>query len=278
MTGRKFGQFADIPDGQDNPLDYATMQRDRNVLKMVEAALRHNEAALAFQPVVEAARPDRVAFYEGLMRIFDETERIIPAKDFIHHVEDSEIGRLIDCVALEQGLAILADAPMIRLSINMSLRSAGYPRWMDSLERGLAIDPTIGERLILELSEASIMKVPELVRPFMDHIRNRNIAFALDDFGSGATSLRYFRDFRFDILKINGAFCRRIHRNPDNQVLIRALNVITRHFGILTVAGGIEDRAEAAWLARHGIDCLQGYLFGAPTLKMNWRDEQLRAG
>ncbi|MYM57239.1 EAL domain-containing protein [Thalassovita mangrovi] len=278
MTGRKFGKFADIPDGQDSPLAYATQQRDKNVLKMVEDALRHNEAALAFQPVVEAARPDRVAFYEGLMRIFDETERVIPARDFIDHVEDTEIGRLIDCVALEQGLEVLAEAPDIRLSVNMSLRSAGYPRWMDSLERGLARDPSIGERLILEISEASVMQVPELVIPFMDHIRNRNIAFALDDFGSGATSLRFFRDFRFDILKISGAFCRRIHLEPDNQVLISALNMIGDHFGMLTVATGIEAREEAEWCARHGIGCLQGYLFGAPSLKMSWKGDQRRAG
>ncbi len=278
MTGRKFGEFADIPEGHDNPLNYATTQRDRNVLKMVEDALRHNEAALAFQPVVEAGRPDRVAFYEGLMRVFDETERIIPAKDFIDHVEDTEIGRMIDCVALEQGLEVLADAPDIRLSINMSLRSAGYPRWMESLERGLARDPTIGERLILEISEASAMMVPELVTPFMDHVRNKNIAFALDDFGAGATSLRYFREFHFDILKISGEFCRHVHRDPDNQVLISALNMVAGHFDMLTVASGIEAPEEAEWFAQHGIDCLQGYLFGAPSLKKSWRDEARRVG
>lgn len=270
MARREFGDLADIPEGQESPLAYAIWQRDSNVLKMVEEALRHEEAALAFQPVVEATRPDRVTFYEGLMRIFDETGRIIPARDFIHHVENTEIGRLIDCVALEQGLDLLAEVPDIRLSVNMSLRSAGYPRWMASLERGLAAHPDIGKRLILEISEASAMLVPELVTPFMDQLRARGIAFALDDFGAGATSLRSFRDFRFDILKINGDFCRQIHRDPDNQVMVLALQRIARHFDMLTVASGIEAMEDANWFARHGIDCLQGYLFGTPTLKPSW--------
>ncbi|CUH67259.1 Cyclic di-GMP phosphodiesterase Gmr [Thalassovita gelatinovora] len=278
MADRKFGKMADIPDGQDSALSYAVFQRDRNVLEMVRNALHHNEAALAFQPVVEAGDPSRVAFYEGLMRIFDDTERVIPARDFMDHVEDTEVGRMIDCVALEQGLHILADHPHIRLSVNMSLRSAGYPRWMETLDRGLTRDPTVGERLILEISEASAMMVPELVTPFMDHVRRKNVAFALDDFGAGITSLSYLREFGFDILKINGDFCRAIHRDPDNQVLIAALQMIAQHFDMLTVACGIETRDEAAWLSDHGIDCLQGHLFGVPRINMNWRQDQIKAG
>ena len=278
MARREFGEYADIPEGQESPLAYAIWQRDGNVLKMVEDALRHDEAALAFQPVVEAARPDKATFYEGLMRIFDETGRIIPARDFIHHVENTEIGRLIDCIALEQGLDLLAEIPDIRLSVNMSLRSSGYPRWMASLKRGLTRNPDIGKRLILEISEASAMLIPEIVTPFMDQLRAKGIVFALDDFGAGATSLRYFRDFRFDILKINGGFCRQIHRDPDNQVMILALHRIARHFGMTTVASGIETMEEANWFARHGIDCLQGYLFGTPTLKPAWLENRQRAG
>ncbi|WP_323784831.1 EAL domain-containing protein [Thalassovita sp.] len=278
MSDRRFGEMADVPDGQDSALSYAVFERDRNVLEMVKNALRHNEAALAFQPVVEAGDTGRIAFYEGLMRIFDDTKRVIPAREFMDHVEDTEVGRLIDCVALEQGLQTLADHPHVRLSVNMSLRSAGYPRWMESLERGLARDATVGERLILEISEASAMMVPELVTPFMDHVRGKNVAFALDNFGAGITSLSHLRDFSFDILKIHGGFSRSIHRTPDNQVLVSGLRMIAEHFEMLTVACGVETREEALWLSDHGIDCLQGHLFGVPRVNMVWQEEQIRAG
>ena len=74
---------------------------------------------------------------QGLIRVMDPTGRVIPAKDFMPVVETHEIGRQIDCHALEIGLAALARVPDLRLSINMSARSIGYPRWKQVLRRGL---------------------------------------------------------------------------------------------------------------------------------------------
>ena len=266
------------PRRADSALNMAVAARDTEVLSMVEQALRHNEVTLAFQPVVEARRPGNVAFYEGLIRIFDATGRIIPAKEFIDHVEAHEVGRLIDAVALEHGLRALSEAPSIRLSINMSARSMGYLRWMETLERGLAKDPTIADRLILEITESSAMTVPELVGAFMADMQRRNIAFALDDFGAGYTSFRYLREFKFDILKIDAQFCHDVSRNPDNQALLRAMQIISKQFETLTVAEGIETQPEADWLAAAGIDCIEGYLYGVPTIKAPWRIRDRIAG
>jgi EAL domain-containing protein (putative c-di-GMP-specific phosphodiesterase class I) len=66
------------------------------------------------------------------------------------------------------------------------------------------------------------------------------------------------------MLKIDGQFVRDIHRDANNQVLAQALVSIGQHFDMLTVAEAVEDAGEAAWLAEIGIDCLQGFYFGAP--------------
>ncbi|MFA5538054.1 MAG: EAL domain-containing protein [Gemmobacter sp.] len=250
-----------------DPLTAAVEERDRQVLGMVRRALAERRMALAFQPVVAAAAPDRVAFHEALIRIHDETGRVIPARDFIGAAETLELGRMIDCAALEMGLAALAAAPGLRLSVNMSARSIGYPRWMQVLNTGLARDPTVAERLILEITESSAMLVPEIVTVFIGDLQRRGIAFALDDFGAGYTAFRFLRDFFFDIVKIDGQFIRGIHADPDNQVLTAALVSIGRHFDMLTVAESVETAAEAEFLAAIGVDCLQGYLFGAPSVQ-----------
>ena len=264
-------RFADIEPGEGSPLDVAVIARDRDTVAMVAAALRHCETMLAFQPVVQSQRPDKIAFYEGLIRVLDDTGRIIPARDFIDAVEATETGRLLDCVALETGLRTLQRNPQIRLSINMSARSIGYPRWMRSLKHGLQGDPTIGERLIFEITERSAMTVPELVVRFMADLRHRGITFALDDFGSGYTSLRYLRDFQFDVIKIDGAFVRGIHGDADNQVLTRAMVDIARQFDMFTVAENVETLADSRWLTGIGVDCQQGYFFGAPTVPPPWQ-------
>ncbi|MFD1195642.1 EAL domain-containing protein [Seohaeicola saemankumensis] len=263
-------RFADLEPGETSPLDYAVISRDRKTMAMVADALRHRDTMLAFQPVVQSQRPDRIAFYEGLIRVLDDTGRIIPAREFINAVENTETGRILDCVALETGLRVLQKTPHIRLSINMSARSIGFPRWMRSLKQGLQGDPTIGERLILEITERSAMTVPELAARFMLDLQKRGIAFALDDFGSGYTSLRYLRDFHFDLVKIDGEFVRGVHGDADNQVLTRAMVEIARQFDMFTVAESVESQADSRWLASIGVDCQQGYFFGAPTVQPPW--------
>ena len=164
----------------------------------------------------------------------------------------------------------LTTNPTLRLSINMSARSIGYPKWKQVLNRGLAADERIAERLILEITESSAMQMPELVTTFMGELQERGITFALDDFGAGYTAFRYLREFYFDIVKIDGQFVRGVHADPNNQVLMEALISIARHFDMFTVAETVESADEAAWLAQAGIDCLQGYFFGAPSLTPPW--------
>lgn len=276
------GRFHDVPAGADSPLTAAVSSRDRSTLAMVEQAVKHHQTLLAFQPVVIANDPKRVGFYEGLIRVMDETGRIIPAKDFMPVVERAELGREIDVVALNMGLRTLHENPQIRLSINMSARSIGYQRWMQTMNRWLKKDPGVGERLILEITEGSAMDQPELVVDFMDRLSMKGISFALDDFGAGYTALRYFKDFYFDVLKIDMEFCHGIANDPDTQALTGAIIQIGHHFDMLVVAEGVERQEDVDMLTQMGVDCLQGFYFQAPQVRPNWlfgkRPTQQQAG
>ncbi|KIC50328.1 EAL domain-containing protein [Tateyamaria sp. ANG-S1] len=263
-------RFQNVPAGADNPLNAAVSARDRSTLQMVEQAVKHQQTLLAFQPVVIANDPKRVGFYEGLIRVMDDTGRIIPAKDFMPVVERAELGREIDVVALNMGMRTLYEHSNIRLSINMSARSIGYQRWMQTMNRWLKKDANIGERLILEITEGSAMDQPELVVDFMDRLSNRGICFALDDFGAGYTALRYFKDFFFDVLKIDMEFCHGIADDPDTQALTSAIIQIGHHFDMLVVAEGVERQEDVRMLTQMGADCLQGFYFQAPQVRPTW--------
>lgn len=265
--------LSDLPEGADSPLNSAVSARDRSAVQMATEAVRHGQCRLAYQPVMQARPPHGVAFYEGFIRVLDETGRVIPAREFMPQVENTPIGRDLDCVALEKGLRAIARNPDIRLAINMSARSIGYARWSRVLERFLKRDPTIGERLILEISEDSAMQVPELVIDFMDRLQDKGVAFTLDDFGASNFSFRHFREFFFDAAKIDGQFVRGISTNPDNQALVRALIAVAREFEILVIAESVETREDAEFLVSSGVDCLQGFLFGAPSVKPPWEQK-----
>lgn len=257
-----------------SPLSAAIASRDLNTMRMVQEALRKKQVMLAYQPIVQTLRPDRPAFYEGLVRVLDQTGRVIPAREFIDVAETTETGRVLDCLALELGLRALDEHPDLRLAINMSARSIGYPRWKETLAAGLAKGPTIAERLILEITESSAMVMPDLVSVFMSELQSMGISFALDDFGAGYTAFRYLKDFYFDIVKIDGEFIRGIASNTDNQVLTQALVSVAKHFDMYTVAEFVENSADAEYLTKIGIDCMQGHYFGAATIDPVWRNRE----
>ncbi|GIT90082.1 diguanylate phosphodiesterase [Jannaschia pagri] len=255
--------------GSEDPLTFAVSERDRGTLEMVRDALAAGNVMLAYQPVVGVAT-GQPAFYEGLIRVLDDTNRIIPAGQFMGVVETQELGREIDVAALRCGLGALSRHTSLRLSINMSARSIGYPKWIQVLKRWLTRDPTIGERLILEITETSAMLVPELVKTFMAELQDKGITFALDDFGAGQTCFRSLKEMYFDIVKIDGSFVRGCDKTPDNQCILEALIAVGRTFDMFTVAESVESRAEAQFLAQAGVECLQGYYYGAPETKPAW--------
>lgn len=259
------------PPAKGSPLEYAMDQQSRLTLPAVRLAVEKGNGLLAFQPIVQAQRTNRPAFYEGLIRIFDDSGRMVPLRDFMPLAETTELGRQIDCLSLSLGLKALSEDASLRLSINMSARSIGYPAWMAVLRDGIAADPQAAERLILEITESSAMGLPDEVKTFMREVQRYGISLALDDFGAGYTSFRYLRDFCFDMIKIDGQFIREISTHPDNQVLTQALMSIAQHFDMFTVAEMVETADDASFLIDSGIDCLQGYYFGAPTIAPPWK-------
>ncbi len=264
----------DLMPDDESPFANAVARQKTGAIALVKHALLGGRATLAFQPVMAALNPRKTVFYEGLIRVPDENGRIIPARDFMPHVEETELGRQVDCAALEIGLHHLSLAPDLRISLNLSARSIGYGKWNDILGRSLRRDPDIGNRLILEITESSTILLPDLVLSFMKDLRKRGITFAVDDFGAGTTSFRYLRDFNLDIVKIDEQFVRNVATDPDNQVLIQALISIAEHFGMHTVAEAVENIIDSNGLAAHGIDCLQGYYWGAPTMTPPWIQPQ----
>lgn len=253
-----------------DPVSVATTYSKGEILEMVRDALVHDRAFLVYQPIVTGDSAHKAAFYEGLIRITDQTGRVIPAAEFINDVEETELGREIDCIALRHGLRALHEFPTLRLSVNMSARSIGYSKWNEEMDRGIHRDPTVAERLILELTERSAMDLPDIVCSFMEAQQRKGISFAIDDFGAGQTSLRYLRDFYFDFLKIDGEFVKGVSVDPDNQVLVSALVAIARQFDMLVIAEKVETARDAKFLEGIGVDFMQGYYWGAPSKSATW--------
>lgn len=254
-----------------SPLEAAVSAQDRETMSMVTSALKERRMRLAYQPVVYAADPAMIGFFEGFIRLLNHRNQVIPARDFMGAVEQNQLGRDIDCAALQMGLMTLQRNPQIRLSINMSARSVGYRPWANILRKALRDSPHLGRNLILEINEPSTLQVPDVLKSFMTEMRDHGIVFALDDFGADVTSLRLLRELRFEIAKIDGALVKNVDESPDAQAVARAAIAVAQELEMYLVAEAVETEGEANWLRQAGVGCLQGYLFGPPTVTPDFR-------
>lgn len=263
---------------QDLAAGVAQLSEEPDVTDLVRRAIVKNTITLAYQPVVQSRDTSQIAFYEGLIRVPDDNGKIIPAAQFIDRIERNSLGRMVDCCALQAGLAELADQPWLRLSINASPLSIVDPLWQATLRYGLEDDATLAERLIIEVTETSEVSDMAQFAQDVNAVRQQGVSFALDDFGAGYTSFRILKEVRFDIIKIDGQFIRDIHKDRDNQALTRVLLDIAGHFEMLVVAEAVEKQEEMACLRDMNVDCMQGYLFGRPEVIPAWADREKIVG
>ena len=235
----------------------------------VKAALRQNRLLFAYQPVV-CATTGTVDYFECLLRMRDEAGNIFPGAEFITAVEHSGLIGLIDRFVLEKALWELGTHPELRVGFNVSGLTACDRVWLRTLLARLRNRPELARRLVVEITETAALDDIEESARFVDTLRDAGCRVALDDFGAGHTSLRHLQSLAVDTVKIDGSFVRNLAGSPENRVFLRHLLGLTRGFGLRTVAECVESAEDAAMLRAEGIDYLQGYHIGAPSIERQW--------
>ncbi|MEE8455890.1 MAG: GGDEF domain-containing phosphodiesterase [Limibaculum sp.] len=232
-------------------------------------AIRSGDLVIVYQPVVSASGNNRAAFHECLVRVRERSGKLIAAAEFMPAMEQLGLATLIDRQVLVMALDALARQPGIRISINIFPQTMQDAQWMILFDEGTSRDHTLAERLIIEVTETAAMLEPARTLDFMARLRRKGCAFALDDFGMGHTSLGSLRDFRFDIIKIDGSFITDVTTNPDNRFFVTKLVEIGAHFDMMTVAEFVQGPADARILRDLGVEYFQGFYFGTPSLSLD---------
>jgi EAL domain-containing protein (putative c-di-GMP-specific phosphodiesterase class I) len=258
-------RFLKSPAARVPDLAMSRIEANARIRFTVAQALAQGRVLFHYQPVVRADNPQVPAFFEALARLRLPNGQMLPAGGFLPAVGDTELGRAVDRLALVNALNMLEANPRLRLSVNMSPRSMGDEQWLAILAAAHGSGGAACQRLILEITEEAALADADQIMEFMDYVRRMGPAFALDDFGAGATGFRHFSRFRFDIVKLDGSYAQGVHANPDSQVLVECLVRLARHFEMFCIAERVETATDAAWMRQAGVDCLQGYLYGRPA-------------
>ena len=174
---------------------------------------------------------------------------------------DGEVGpRVLE--PIELAFDVLSSDPDLRLSVNLSPQTMNDAGWDRSFERLTTAHPEAARRLTIEITESYAIHDADRAVERLTHFAGRGCAIALDDFGAGYTSFKYFKTLSLDIVKIDGSYIRGVIDSPDNQLFVRSLTQLAKHYGMTVVAEMVENDEAGAFLRGMGVDCLQGNHFG----------------
>jgi diguanylate cyclase (GGDEF)-like protein len=242
-----------------------TRRQNISVSEDILRVLNERRVVPAFEPVL-MAKTGEVAFHEALVRVKSGDGTILGASAIIPPAERFGLIKFVDIRVMELSMARMTARPADRLSINVSMRTALTPEWLNALTAGLAGRQDLAERLIIEVTETAAMADIEATADILGKVKALGCQIAIDDFGSGHTSFRSLRVLPIDILKIDGVFVQNISRSTDDRFFVRTLLDLAKHLKVKTVAEWVQDAESAAMLAEWGVDYLQGEFCGHATL------------
>lgn len=242
----------------------ATRRRDlRNAL---EHAVTEGQLLVEYQPIVDMATGASAAL-EALVRWeHPHLGRLLPA-DFVPLAEETGLMNALGQWVLERACRDLASTGVL-VSVNVSARQLEdgelHARVRDVLGR-THLDP---QRLIIELTESSLASAGAGAESALDDIHALGVKIALDDFGSGYSSLEYLGRLPIDILKIDRSLVERVHLEPQRQEVLRAIGHIAEKLSLETIVEGVEHEEQRQVLLSLGFRQAQGWLF-APALPLD---------
>jgi diguanylate cyclase (GGDEF)-like protein/PAS domain S-box-containing protein len=231
-------------------------------------ALEEDQLLLHYQPLI-SARTGRLAGVEALIRWRHPERGLVAPGEFIPIAEETgligAIGEWALRTACKQMLAWYAKGlPRIAVSVNVSsrqFRQDGVARTISNVLDETGFDPKLLE---LELTESLLMDDVERSKTVVTELKRLGVSIALDDFGTGYSSLSYLKGFQLDTLKIDRTFTNDLMTSETNASIVRATIGLAKGLHLRCVAEGVETRAQADFLAKHGCDVLQGFLFARP--------------
>jgi diguanylate cyclase (GGDEF)-like protein len=232
-------------------------------------ALDAGEFTMHYQPIFRLA-DGRLVGAEALLRWNHPSDGLVSPGTFIPLLEETALIIPVGCWAVHEAVRQMQSWRLLYgrdiidwVSINVSARqfhdpSALLSAFSEVYESGFPL-----QRLMLEITETSLMRDPEATRNVLAELQNLGIRIAIDDFGTGYSSLAAFQHYRADAIKIDAGFVARID-SADGGKLATALLNIARIPGADVIAEGIETAAQRDFLHANGCHFGQGYLFARP--------------
>ena len=227
--------------------------------------LRDGEFELYYQPQV--GRGGRMFGVEALLRWQHPKRGLVTPDLFIPQAEESGLIMPLGEWALRTACQQLAawdkrpETKHLSIAVNVSMRQFRHPEFVDQVLAIIAETGICANRLKLELTESLLASGLEVTIAKMGMLKALGVTLSIDDFGMGYSALSYLKYMPLDQLKIDRAFVKDVLTDPNDAAIARTIISLAQSLGLGVVAEGVETEEQRAFLAKHGCDCYQGWLF-----------------
>jgi diguanylate cyclase (GGDEF)-like protein len=243
-------------------------QHDISLEAAMFQAVREGEFMLYYQPIV-SSRTRRIEGFETLMRWKHPTLGMVPPVRFIPIAETNGLINMLGAWALKSALVQLRQFEEVArrdlyISVNISPRQFRNDRFLSVLDDALAFSGAPGDKLVLEITEGTLMVDPAHAESILGKMAERRARIAIDDFGTGYSSLAYLKRFPISVLKIDRAFIKDLPDSSKDAAICNAVLDLAKHLDLSVVAEGVETEDQLAYVETRGCDYVQGYLTGKP--------------
>ena len=230
-------------------------------------ALEAGDIQVYYQPKVSL--PDRrVVGVECLARWEHPAHGHVAPADFVAIAEHTgQLGSLTEAVlreSLQRAHGWLAGGQPLPVAVNLSARTLLDPTFPNRVEELLTEYDVPASLVTLEITEDGMVGEPERPLATIRRLSELGVRLAVDDFGTGYSSLSYLRRLPVNEVKIDQSFVQGMATDPGDLAIVRAVVGLAHHFGLVSVAEGVESERTVTLLEELGCAVGQGFLFSRP--------------
>jgi EAL domain-containing protein (putative c-di-GMP-specific phosphodiesterase class I) len=241
--------------------------RRLSLVAELHAAPARRELVVDYQPIVDVATGRTIAV-EALVRwIHPKLGRLGPNQFIPLAEETGAIGKVTAAVieeALRQQRAWRRSGHDVRVTVNVSATSLADSAFPGLIARMLDDAGVEADRLILEITESSLMVEPARAVATLTRLTQLGVGLAIDDFGTGYSSLAYLQQLPVDAVKIDKSFVTGLIDSDVNAAIVRSITDLGMNLGLAVIAEGVEDRDTLDLLESLGCRHVQGFHTGRP--------------
>lgn len=220
-----------------------------------------------FQPIVRAENTAEIFAQEALLRGLEPDGRLVPPGMMLEVARDADLLFQLDLAARRSAIQVARHHQLRSLLfINFAPTSIYDPQFC--LRSTVAAIDEAGiphDQIVFELTESDRAQEIEHLQAILRFYRAAGFRVALDDVGSGYSSLNLLHQLRPDFIKLDMELTRNVHTDPYKALIAEKVLDIAQQLHIQTVAEGIESPGELAWVREHGADFVQGYCIARPS-------------